>query len=84
MLNISENHIGKDFRDRKFQSLELLEHKKANNLLYKASLIALAILILIGLLPWTQNINARGQVTALNPEERPQTIHSIIPGRIEN
>ena len=84
MLNISENHIGKDFRDRKFQSLELLEHKKANTLLYKASLIALAILILIGLLPWTQNINARGQVTALNPEERPQTIHSIIPGRIEN
>lgn len=34
-------------------------------------------------LPWTQNIRAKGYVTTLNPDKRPQTIHSIIPGRIE-
>eukprot|EP01035_Chromulina_nebulosa_P030814 gene30814-40992_t len=34
-------------------------------------------------IPWTQNIRAKGFVTALQPEQRPQTIHSIIPGRIE-
>jgi len=34
-------------------------------------------------LPWTQNVRGRGQVIALQPEQRPQTIHSTIPGRVE-
>lgn len=34
-------------------------------------------------LPWTQNIRSKGMVTALRPDQRPQTIHSIIAGRIE-
>lgn len=33
--------------------------------------------------PWTQNIRSKGFVTALRPDQRPQTIHSIIAGRIE-
>lgn len=39
--------------------------------------------IIIVFLPWTQNIKGRGYVTALLPEQRPQTIHSAIAGRIE-
>jgi multidrug resistance efflux pump len=35
------------------------------------------------LLPWTQNINTAGKITSLRPEDRPQTIHSTISGRIE-
>ena len=34
-------------------------------------------------LPWTQNITGRGNVTTLTPGQRPQTIQSPIPGRIE-
>jgi multidrug resistance efflux pump len=34
-------------------------------------------------IPWTQNILSRGNVTTLRPDQRPQTIHSIIEGRIE-
>jgi multidrug resistance efflux pump len=34
-------------------------------------------------LPWTQYIRARGYVTTLQPDQRPQTINSIIAGRIE-
>lgn len=34
-------------------------------------------------LPWTQNIQSRGNVTTLRPDQRPQTIHSVIAGRIE-
>tara|TARA_R110001592_G_scaffold96331_2_gene276659 strand:- start:45711 stop:46943 length:1233 start_codon:yes stop_codon:yes gene_type:complete len=34
-------------------------------------------------LPWTQNFRSKGTMTALKPEHRPQTIHSVIPGRIE-
>ncbi len=44
-------------------------------------LIILFFIVLF--LPWTQNIRARGSVTALNPGQRPQNIHSAIAGRIE-
>ena len=35
-------------------------------------------------LPWTQNIQAKGYVTTLLPEQRPQAIQSVISGRLEN
>jgi multidrug resistance efflux pump len=41
-----------------------------------------ALLIGILFLPWTQNIQSRGQITALNPEQRPQTVNSVIGGQI--
>jgi multidrug resistance efflux pump len=34
-------------------------------------------------LPWTQTISGKGFLTTRNPEHRPQTIQSPIPGRIE-
>ena len=34
-------------------------------------------------LPWTQNIRAKGQVTTLKQEQRPQQINTIIAGRVE-
>ena len=37
---------------------------------------------LILLLPWTQNIRTRGDVTALRQEQRPQELNTIIAGRI--
>lgn len=39
-------------------------------------------MLLILLLPWTQNIRSRGYVTTLRQEQRPQELNSIIPGRI--
>lgn len=39
-------------------------------------------MVIIALLPWTQNIRARGTVTTLRQEDRPQEINSIIAGRI--
>jgi multidrug resistance efflux pump len=48
---------------------------------------ALATLFIVGfvvlLMPWTQSISSNGKVSTLNPENRPQTITSRIPGRIE-
>lgn len=41
--------------------------------------ITLAIVLV---LPWTQNIRARGNVTTLRQEQRPQELNAIIPGRI--
>jgi len=42
----------------------------------------LAIIIIL-FIPWTQNVRAGGEVIALNPSQRPQTIQSVIAGRIE-
>lgn len=43
----------------------------------------IAGLLLLSLLPWTQNIQAPGIVTTRSPEQRPQELNSIIAGRIE-
>ncbi|RZL07086.1 MAG: HlyD family efflux transporter periplasmic adaptor subunit [Pedobacter sp.] len=46
-------------------------------------IFAFLIFIVILLLPWRQTISGRGTVTALRPEDRPQTIQNQIGGRIE-
>ena len=33
-------------------------------------------------LPWTQNIKGKGEVTALHPKDRPQTVNSVIAGQV--
>jgi multidrug resistance efflux pump len=51
---------------------------------HKYRLIAV-LLALIGLLllPWTQNIESEGKVISLEPNQRPQSVETIIAGRIE-
>lgn len=39
-------------------------------------------MLIIMFLPWTQNIRARGKITAWSQEDRPQEINTIIGGRI--
>jgi len=41
-----------------------------------------ALVLLAGLLPWTQNIRSAGTLTTLRPQDRPQTVPSILAGRI--
>lgn len=41
----------------------------------------LILLVLILFLPWTQNIRAKGSVTTLRQEQRPQELNTIIAGR---
>ncbi|KAA5547508.1 HlyD family secretion protein [Adhaeribacter rhizoryzae] len=41
------------------------------------------VLILCLFLPWTQNIRSTGSLTALTPQDRPQTIEAVIAGRIQ-
>jgi multidrug efflux pump subunit AcrA (membrane-fusion protein) len=44
--------------------------------------VAMISAIVMLFLPWTQNIRARGAVTTLMQEHRPQEIPTIIPGRV--
>lgn len=43
----------------------------------------LLILIVVLFLPWTQNVRARGTVTTLRQEQRPQQLNAIIGGSIK-
>ncbi len=58
-----------------------LHNKKSRIRKWFYILTVIAILILF--LPWTQNIHARGKVTTLRLEQRPQQINTIIGGRVE-
>lgn len=42
----------------------------------------LLLIVVVLFLPWTQNIRARGSVTTLSQEQRPQELNTIIAGRI--
>jgi len=82
------DHISNLITEKKWEELsskssqELLpiaRYKKLGRWL----LLLLALIIIIMLLPWRQTIPGRGTVTALRPEDRPQTVQNQIGGRIE-
>lgn len=43
---------------------------------------AIAFIVFMLFLPWTQNIRARGSITTLRQEHRPQELNSIIAGKV--
>ncbi len=57
------------------------QHKKNRIRAWFFALLAFCLLVLF--LPWTQNIRAKGTVTALRQEQRPQQVNTIIGGRVE-
>lgn len=83
MLNISHNQLNKSVDISDSKSGKRVFHgryyKYFNRFLGAFTIIGFIILFL----PWTQNITGRGQVTTLTPDQRPQSIQSPIPGRIE-
>lgn len=82
MLNISNNNKITENIEKysTYKNLSERPHYKIlNKIIIRVSLLSLVILFL----PWTQNISGTGAVTTLKPDQRPQTIHSAIAGRIE-
>ncbi|MDN3676184.1 HlyD family efflux transporter periplasmic adaptor subunit [Flavobacterium paronense] len=82
MLNISEkNKITENIE--KYSTINDLSkrphYKVLNKIILGISILGVVILFL----PWTQNISGSGAVTTLKPDQRPQTIHTAIAGRIE-
>lgn len=66
-----------------YHSFKLIKEPKLEKAGARWVLGIFILLILITFLPWTQNIRSNGEVTTLKPEDRPQTVHSTIAGRIE-
>lgn len=55
-------------------------HRKSNVKIWLWG--TLILLVAVMLLPWTQNIRAKGTITTLRQEQRPQELNSIIGGRV--
>ena len=84
MLNISNNKLFKEVDLNKFEAYKKAVRKKHYTVFNKLMSIFFIILIICLFLPWTQNVSGNGFVTTLNPGQRPQTLQSPIPGRIES
>ncbi len=83
MLNISEVKIKESIPFSGAKSLVMtLPLKDAKQRVRILLWLVFSIFIML-FVPWTQNIRSKGYVTALRPDQRPQTIHSVIAGRIE-
>jgi adhesin transport system membrane fusion protein len=85
MLNLSDQSINHLFRKENFTSFQKLKdaYSYSHDRLVKFVFLLAIIFVIILFLPWTQNVRAPGELIALNPEQRPQTIQSVIAGRIE-
>ena len=68
---------------QKLYSMESLHTPRAGKLLAWCILGIGVLFFIVLFLPWQQNIHGKGKVTALSPSNRPQTIETIIAGRIQ-
>lgn len=83
MLNISNKPLNKSISLEEYACGKKVFHKR-DFVHFNRFLLAFSIILFIILfLPWTQTVTGRGNVTTLQPSQRPQTIQSPIPGRIE-
>ena len=83
MLNISNNQLHKKIDLKAFKSGREIFNREYYKFLNKFLLVFAILVFILMFLPWTQNITSQGLVTTLTPGQRPQTIQSQIPGRIE-
>ena len=83
MLNISVKTIGQNIDTSKYKVFKELEGKSVSRVLIRVMVVLLVGSILAMFLPWTQNIRAKGNVTTLSPNDRPQSVQSTIGGKIE-
>jgi multidrug resistance efflux pump len=83
MLNISKNPINKSVDLSAYTNSQKVFHRAHFMTIDRFLIVFAVILIIILFLPWTQIVSGNGMVTTLTPDQRPQTIQSPIPGRIE-
>ncbi|MFN3916342.1 MAG: HlyD family secretion protein [Flavobacteriales bacterium] len=82
MLNISSKSIDKYIDKQGLKSFKKIYSSKLAKKTGKLLLSLFFIFIVFLFLPWTQNIQSKGFVTTLHPDQRPQTIQGTIPGSI--
>ena len=83
MLNITEYSIKGKVNTSQYLSFRGFKEYSSIKILKRILLVAFSLFIIILFIPWTQNVRSRGYITTLKPDQRPQTINSIIAGKIE-
>ena len=83
MVNASKKIVESKIDEYAVLSRAKLISSNGPRLLGRVMIGVFILFIIILLLPWRQTISGRGIVTALRPEDRPQTIQNQIGGRIE-
>jgi adhesin transport system membrane fusion protein len=83
MLNLSENKVRIPSAEKQFYALRLVRTSRRVRTVTYWMLAVLAVCIGMLFLPWRQNINAKGRVTSLRPQDRPQVVNATIDGRIK-
>jgi multidrug resistance efflux pump len=83
MRNFNDDAFNAKNELASFSAYQLLFKNKHSGYLTKILLFSFLLLFVFMFLPWTQTIAGNGYVTTLEPNQRPQTIQSVIPGSIE-
>ncbi len=83
MLNISKSGLYKKVDLSGYKSTDRVFHKRHFKHFNRFLKVFAVVMVIILFLPWTQNVTGKGFLTTLRPDQRPQTIQSPIPGRIE-
>lgn len=83
MLNISKTVIGDKLPLSKYKAHSLVLKSRFSRTLTYWLYGFFGIFFVLMFVPWTQNIQSKGKLTTLYPDQRPQTIQSTIDGRIE-
>ena len=82
MLNISKETIEGKVQTEHLKTPGKIAYSHIGRRPARMLFAILIMLIVVAFLPWTQQIRAKGKVTALNPGQRPQTVNAVIPGQI--
>lgn len=83
MLNISQNVPIVPIKKSEYKSFKKITKLHLQRTLALWITGFLFFCVLVSFSPWTQNIQSKGKVTTLRPEQRPQNIPTTIDGRIE-
>lgn len=83
MLNISTNKVDQRILKTNYSVFRKLKENPKKSLFIRMLGYGFVLFLIISFFPWTQNIQSKGYVTTLLPNQRPQTINSIIAGKIE-
>ncbi|MDC6365449.1 MULTISPECIES: HlyD family secretion protein [Flavobacteriaceae] len=83
MLNISPNKLNQKVDLSGYKAAKKVFDRKHNKHFNRLLVVFSIVTFIVLFLPWTQTISGKGYLTTLRPDQRPQTIQSPIPGRIE-
>jgi multidrug resistance efflux pump len=82
MLNLSPNNKTQLLRED-FWALKFVSKERSSKKIIRVFYVFFLLSLILMFIPWTQNVQSNGKLITLRPEQRPQTINTIIAGRIE-